>query len=116
MKTITDEEADQWVAQQTPEGLRKVFQEYHALRQGLCYQVLLVATGADDWVDRAIAAAYRIKKSEGALRRLVYEVENASAKARNDVQETTCTNCMGRGQVGDDSCCICRGTGLRQLS
>lgn len=116
LKSISDREADEWIARMKPEQIREIVQEYHALRQGLCYQILLVATGADDWVDRAIHAARRAKSAEGAIRRLIYDVENAASKARDDVRETTCTNCMGGGRVGDHACCVCRGTGLRQLS
>ncbi len=115
MNTISDREADEWIAGMKPDGIRKIVQEYHALRQALCAHVLLVPTGSDDWIDRAIKTAQRLKTGENAMRRLVYGVENLCAQARNDVRETACQNCMGRGNVGDDSCCICRGTGLRQL-
>ena len=116
MKTITDKEADQWIAGMKPEAIRKIVQEYHALKQGLCDRVLLVPTGADDWVDRAIAAGGRIKECELQLRKFVNTVETACIDARFGVQGTTCTSCMGSGVVSDNSCCSCAGTGIRRLS
>ena len=116
MKTITDLEADEWIAGMKPEQVRTIVQEWHALKQALCAQILSVPTGADDWVDRAIHAANRARRAEGALRKLIYDVENSSATARNEVRETTCTNCIGTGRIGDHSCCVCHGTGSRCLS
>lgn len=116
LKTITDAEADKYIAEMKPETIRKIVQEWHTLKQGLCWQTLLVPTGADDWVQRSIATARRLKRAEGAVRKLIYGVENLCAEARNDVRETTCGNCTGSGEVGENSCCICRGTGLRLLN
>lgn len=118
MNTLTDREVDEWIAiaNAKPDKLREMIKEHHTLKQGLCWQVLLVPTGADDWVERSIAAGQRLKRAEYALRKLVYEVENSCATARNDVRDTTCLNCTGSGKVGDNSCCICNGTGLRRLA
>lgn len=116
MSTITDKEADEWISRIGPDGVRKVVKEYHSLRQGLCGQVLLVPTGSDDWVLRAIATGMRLQNAENALRKVIYGVENLCAEARNEVRETTCRNCTGGGRVGEHSCCICKGTGLRQLN
>jgi len=117
MKSITNHEADEWIARMTPEQIRQMIQEHHTLKQGLCYQVLLVATGEDDWVDRAIAAGRRVKKCETELRVLLNTVENACVEARDRARETTCTNCMGKGVLGKDrgTCCVCHGTGARAL-
>lgn len=116
MKTITDREADEWIANMTPEQIRDYLKEHHALKQALCYQTLHVATGADDWIDRAIASARRAKRAEQVLRGLIQKVEAECAEARHEAGDSTCSNCMGTGEVGDGSCCICRGTGLRRLA
>lgn len=111
--SISDREIDEWMESLGKDGVRKAIREWHLLRQGLCYQVLHVPTGADDWVTRAIHAAERAKRCESEVRKLIQKTETAAAEARDAVRDTTCTNCMGRGQVGDDACCICRGTGRR---
>jgi peptidoglycan/xylan/chitin deacetylase (PgdA/CDA1 family) len=115
MKTITDREADEWIANMTPEQIRQIVQEHYALKQALCYQTLYQPTGADDWIERSIAAARRLKTQEQELRKLLNAIEAACVDSRQAVQHTTCTNCMGSGIVRDNSCCICRGTGLRSL-
>ena len=116
MKTITDQEADRWIAGMKPEQIRVMIQEHHALKQGLCAQILSVPTGADDWVDRALTAGRRSKQCEWTLRKLLSVVEVACVDARENGRETTCMNCRGSGVVRDDvSCSMCRGTGARSL-
>lgn len=113
MKSVTDKEADEWIGNMKPEQIRKIVQEWHALKQGLCAQILLIPTGCDDWVSRAIAAGNRLRRAENALRKLVGEIESSCIGARNEVRNTTCTNCMGSGETGGHSCCVCHGTSLR---
>lgn len=111
--TLTNKELDRWMKNMPQEKMREIVKQWDQLKQHLCARILLVPTGEDDWVQRSIDAAYKLKKNEEALRTLVYKTEIACAEARNSTRELTCTNCSGRGSHGEDPCSICRGTGRR---
>lgn len=71
MKSLTDNEADDWIATMNPAAIRKIIKEYHTLRLSLCSHIMGVPTGANDWVDRAIERAVQLSMAENTLRSLI---------------------------------------------
>lgn len=112
---MTKEEIEQYLDGMDREKLLNMVSEHNILKQHLCAQILLIPTGADDWVDRALHKARTLRVCERQFLKVVAEGEELLASAKWEVRETTCTNCMGSGVVRSDSCVICRGTGARRF-
>ena len=115
MKSLSDDEVDNWMATMSPVAIRKIVKEYHTLRLSLCPHIMGIPTGADDWIDRAIERAVQLSKAENTLRSLIGKVEVAAADARNNMVDFQCRNCRGSGQVSNASCACCRGTGTKSI-
>jgi hypothetical protein len=112
---MTPEEIEQWLDNTSREQLLKILSEYRTLKQHLCSQVLLIPTGAEDWIDRAIRRATTLRNCENQLTKVIHRGEELLAEARWEIRETVCTNCMGSGVIQGNSCVICRGTGARKF-
>lgn len=116
---MTDSEAERFLeilAKDRPR-LIKILIEHQSLKRHLCERTLLVATGAEDWVKRAIRRAENLHESERALRKFIPSITAQIEEAKRQTNYRECGNCAGTGLVGsDESCPCCGGTGVRYLS
>ena len=114
---MTKDEATEWWGRMTPDQQVEILREHYRLRQELCANILLVATGADDWVDRAIKAGARLREHKVQLRKIIHEGTSLLEDAAHRVAlaERECNNCQGTGIVSGRSCVCCGGTGTRRF-
>lgn len=111
---MTDKEASDYcnrLISENPAALAKIIREWHLLKQQLAAQTLGIPTGTDDWLNRTIHRAIRLRECEIQLHKIIRETSSLLAEAKWRAQDPVCFNCMGRTTVGEHSCCICHGTG-----
>lgn len=116
---MTLDEAKEYAATLPPEEIVQIVHEHYQLRQHLCAQTLLVPTGTDNWIVRAIRRAQHLTTCRSLLRKnlhtLAMLVEETTIEEFHAAPE--CSNCTGTGKGSDNnSCVICRGSGRRVLS
>lgn len=115
---MTIDQTKEWNAKMTDEERVKKLHEWWQLKQILCAQTLLIPTGTDNWIDRAIRRADHLTECRSHLRKVLRGmtdlVEETTIREFRDFPE--CTNCTGTGVVHGDSCLCCRGSGKRMLS
>lgn len=104
-------EAEKVLDSMKREDLIQLVRDHYKLKQHLCAQTLVVPTGCDDWMDRAIERAAHLRECEIQLRKVIDGCGLILSDAKWATKKTVCTNCRGTGIVQGDSCCICRGTG-----
>lgn len=113
---MTTAEAKTWMERMTTEEIAKLLCEHQSLKQALCAQTLLVPTGTEDWIQRALFSAERLRETERQFRKLVHGATELLEEAVWRSNFRTCPNCMGRKLTSNnESCCICKGTGVRAI-
>lgn len=111
------EEAEKWLDCISKDDLLQILREYRVLRNGICERTLGVATGAENWLSRAIARSYYLRQVETVLRRMTAQLESEVISSKLALQNMDCSNCSGLGCTGmpehHSTCSICKGTGRR---
>lgn len=116
---MTIEQTKKWYDGLSEEERVKKLHEWWQLKQILCAQTLLVPTGTDNWIARAIRRAEHLTACRGhlrsVLRTLAGVVEETTQKDFREFPE--CHNCCGTGTTSDRNTCVCcHGSGKRVLS
>lgn len=113
------EQTKEWYDRMTEAERVQKLHEWYQLKQHLCAQTLLVPTGTDNWIQRALRRAEHLSECRVLLRKVLRGmadiVEDTTLREFRDFPE--CSNCTGTGMGSDKNACVCcRGTGKRVLN
>lgn len=119
---------ESWFDRMTRDEQVQALIDRETLRQEVCARGLVVPTGAEDWVARAVRAANISKNymrqgqnlrdvlaKHSAVLDLIPEIKDALERFDRGTLYVECQNCMGRKGFtdanGTQQCFVCLGTG-----
>ncbi len=112
---MTKEEAKHWFDGLTEEKIINLLIEHNDLKQALCARTLLIPTGADNWISRAIRRAEHLTECERQIRKVIFRGSELIEELKDKSSFRDCWNCFGTKVTREGSCVICQGTGLNKL-